>query len=418
VVKELIDNALDVCEEADIAPEISIEVSTERGEIVITDNGPGLPSATLGGVLDYTVRVSSREAYVSPSRGQQGNALKCIIAMPFALDGTRGTTVVESQEKAHRIVFEVNPVRREPRILREIAPSDVQTGTRITVHWPEKASHLLEAAEDRFVQTVCNFTTFNPHLTIRSRWNEREFLDLPATDREWRKWRTCDPTSAHWYEVDQFERYMAAHIARDEDQGRTGRTVRDFISELRGLARSAKQKLVLAETKTSGVGLATCFAGGPVTIAALLNSCQKHTKPVKPEGLGLIGDDHLLGIVARSAPRRRASDTAPERHSAGLSPPVRLASPRSRLRSLALVQAYRDIFSTCPTVFYQDFKKVYIKGLMRLSSVSEPENVIRREASGATAGSPLRWRRKRVCLHTPRLTPKKIRFSFLRFRFS
>jgi len=254
VVKELIDNALDVCEEADIAPEISIEVSTERGEIVITDNGPGLPSATLGGVLDYTVRVSSREAYVSPSRGQQGNALKCIIAMPFALDGTRGTTVVESQGQAHRIVFEVNPVRREPRILREIALSDVQTGTRITVHWPEKASHLLEAAEDRFVQTVCNFTTFNPHLTIRSRWNEREFLDLPATDREWRKWRTCDPTSAHWYEVDQFERYMAAHIARDEDQGRTGRTVRDFISELRGLARSAKQKLVLAETKTSGVG--------------------------------------------------------------------------------------------------------------------------------------------------------------------
>src|SRR5262249_10259823 len=62
------------CEEAEIAPEISIEVSTERGEIVIADNGPGLPSATLGGVLDYTVRISSREAYVSPSRGQQGSA--------------------------------------------------------------------------------------------------------------------------------------------------------------------------------------------------------------------------------------------------------------------------------------------------------------------------------------------------------
>jgi DNA topoisomerase VI subunit B len=72
-------------------------VSTERGEIVITDNGPGLPSPTLGSVLDYTVRVSSREAYVSPSRGQQGNGLKCIIAMPFALDGTHGTTVIESQ---------------------------------------------------------------------------------------------------------------------------------------------------------------------------------------------------------------------------------------------------------------------------------------------------------------------------------
>ena len=41
LAKELIDNALDVCEEAAIAPEINIEVSTERSEIVIADNGPG-----------------------------------------------------------------------------------------------------------------------------------------------------------------------------------------------------------------------------------------------------------------------------------------------------------------------------------------------------------------------------------------
>jgi hypothetical protein len=119
------------------------------------------------GVLDYTVRVSSREAYVSPSRGQQGNALKCMIAMPFALDGTHGTAVIESGGQAHRIVFDMDPVRREPRILREIASSDVQSGTRMTVRWPQTACHLLEAARDRFVQMVCGFTTFNPHLTLR-----------------------------------------------------------------------------------------------------------------------------------------------------------------------------------------------------------------------------------------------------------
>jgi DNA topoisomerase VI subunit B len=83
IVKELIDNALDACEEAEIAPEINIEISTERGEIVIADNGPGLPPETTGGVLDYSSRVSSREAYVSPTRGAQGNALKTIVAMPL-----------------------------------------------------------------------------------------------------------------------------------------------------------------------------------------------------------------------------------------------------------------------------------------------------------------------------------------------
>lgn len=246
------------------------------------------------GVLDYTVRVSSREAYVSPSRGQQGNALKCMIAMPFALDGTHGTTVIESGGQAHRIVFDMDPVRREPRILREIASSDVQSGTRMTVRWPQTACHLLEAARDRFVQMVCGFTTFNPHLTLRGHWDGEEFVNVPATDPGWHKWRTCEPTSAHWYGADQFGRYMAAHIARDEDQGRTGRTVRDFISELRGLARSGKQKLVLAETETSGVALATFFAGGRSAITSLLDSCQKHTKPVKSEDLGLIGSDHML----------------------------------------------------------------------------------------------------------------------------
>jgi hypothetical protein len=294
VAKEIIDNALDACEEAETAPEIGIAVSTGRGEIVIADNGPGLPVETLGNVLDYTIRVSSREAYASPSRGQQGNALKCIIAMPFALDGTRGTTVIESHGHAHRIVFEMDPVRREPKVLREIVPSDVQTGTRATVLWPDKACDLLEAAKDRFVQMVSDFATFNPHLTIRARWDGWDFLDRPATDREWHKWRTCDPTSAHWYSVEQFERYMAAHIARDQDQGRSGRTTRDFIAELRGLARSGKQKTVLAETGASGVPLARFFAGGRGAIAGLLAMCQRHTKPVKPEDLGLIGADHLM----------------------------------------------------------------------------------------------------------------------------
>jgi DNA topoisomerase VI subunit B len=71
ILKELL-NALDAAEETEIAPHIDIKVSTETGEIVIADNGPGLPPATVEGILDYTGRVSSREAYVSPTRGAQG----------------------------------------------------------------------------------------------------------------------------------------------------------------------------------------------------------------------------------------------------------------------------------------------------------------------------------------------------------
>jgi hypothetical protein len=82
ILKELTDNAIDICEEKEIA----VKVSTKTGTITIADNGPGIPPQTVADVLDFSVRVSSREAYVSPTRGAQDNALKTLLAMGFALD--------------------------------------------------------------------------------------------------------------------------------------------------------------------------------------------------------------------------------------------------------------------------------------------------------------------------------------------
>ena len=99
ILKELTDNALDAAEEAGIAPVIRIEV-TDRA-IIITDNGPGIPAETVAGILDFSVRVSSREAYVSPTRGAQGNALKTIVAMAFALDGSQGRDADRESQGRH-----------------------------------------------------------------------------------------------------------------------------------------------------------------------------------------------------------------------------------------------------------------------------------------------------------------------------
>ena len=65
VVKELVDNALDACEEAGVPPEIT--VTLDKDAITVVDNGPGMPEETINGVLDYNIRVSSREAYVAPT---------------------------------------------------------------------------------------------------------------------------------------------------------------------------------------------------------------------------------------------------------------------------------------------------------------------------------------------------------------
>ena len=84
ILKELADNALDACEEAEIPPEINIEVSTERGEIVIADNGPGLPPETTDGVLDYSIRVFEPESLRFTDARLPGQRSKTIIAIPFA----------------------------------------------------------------------------------------------------------------------------------------------------------------------------------------------------------------------------------------------------------------------------------------------------------------------------------------------
>src|SRR3954469_24449414 len=63
VLKELIDNGLDACEDAGTPPVIAVKV--DSGGLEVADNGPGIPNKIVEGVLDFSVRVSTREAYVS-----------------------------------------------------------------------------------------------------------------------------------------------------------------------------------------------------------------------------------------------------------------------------------------------------------------------------------------------------------------
>ena len=103
IIKELIDNSLDAAEEAGVAPVIHVTVA--RGKIRVRDNGPGIPPETVASILDFATRTSSREAYVAPDRGRQGNALKTVIAMPFALSGEQGRVEIVARGIRHEIAF-------------------------------------------------------------------------------------------------------------------------------------------------------------------------------------------------------------------------------------------------------------------------------------------------------------------------
>jgi DNA topoisomerase VI subunit B len=82
--------------------------------ITVTDNGPGLPAATVAKVLDFTVGVSSREVYAAPDRGAQGNALKTVLMMPFVLDGREGHIEIDALGTHHTITVAVDSIRQKP----------------------------------------------------------------------------------------------------------------------------------------------------------------------------------------------------------------------------------------------------------------------------------------------------------------
>ena len=92
LIKELFDNATDACETAGTGA-IEIVVQLDEDSISVSDNGPGLSSKIIKGVLDYKSRISDKRHYIAPTRGQLGNALKCVIAAPFVATGK--TSVIQ-----------------------------------------------------------------------------------------------------------------------------------------------------------------------------------------------------------------------------------------------------------------------------------------------------------------------------------
>jgi DNA topoisomerase VI subunit B len=294
LVKELLDNALDACEDAGVAPAVLVAVDDQG--VSVRDNGPGIPPETVEGVLDFAVRVSSREAYVSPTRGAQGNALKTVLAMPFVLDGGQGRVEVAARGVRHAIRFRVDRIRQEPVIDHQpVDDGAAASGTGVRVFWPDSARSKLANARSRFLQIADDYTFLNPHLTLTVTWHGEQVIRFPATAPGWKKWLPGNPTSAYWYDPERFSRLIAAYLAHDADRGRE-RLVRELVAEFDGLTSTAKQTKVLDETGLKRCALRALAGNGEVDAAAagrLLCAMRKHSKPVKPKRLGVIGKDVL-----------------------------------------------------------------------------------------------------------------------------
>ncbi len=311
ILKELIDNSLDACEEADIPPKIT--VTADAVGITVSDNGPGIANDTIQGSLDFTKKVSNREMYVAPDRGAQGNALKTLLAMPYVIDPIDGQIWITSHGVRHEIVCRADPIDQEPRVTCTPVTVIEQQGTEIRIQWAKQlddhgnilwpfsaACHPLLAdgnspCKEKFLELARGYSIFNPHLTLTVTWFGQTVLDAEATNPSWKKWKPNLPTSAHWYEPRHLERLIAAYIAHDRDHG-ADRTVAEFLAEFNGLTGSRKRQTVLRETRlirTHLSDLATENGLRTEVIASLLAAMKKHTRTIRPARLGVIGKSHI-----------------------------------------------------------------------------------------------------------------------------
>jgi DNA topoisomerase VI subunit B len=140
ILKERVDNALDACETARVQPEITVEVTPDT--LTVIDNGPGMPAETITRSLDYAVRVSDKAYYASPTRGQLGNALKCVwLQRSSQAGGWAGRG--RSGDVRYMITVRLDRIAQAPAIDLTGEPThDVKTGTSITVQWRGLASYL------------------------------------------------------------------------------------------------------------------------------------------------------------------------------------------------------------------------------------------------------------------------------------
>jgi DNA topoisomerase VI subunit B len=170
-VKEAVDNSLDACEEADILPEIVVEIidmSTEqtpdRFKICVEDNGPGIVKEQIPNIFAKLL-YGSKFHRLKQSRGQQGMGISASVMYGQLTTGkpARITSKISPSHPANYVELLLDTSTNKPKILRQEEtdwPKD--HGTRVEID--------LEASYIKGSQSVDeylkNTAIVNPHATI------------------------------------------------------------------------------------------------------------------------------------------------------------------------------------------------------------------------------------------------------------
>lgn len=286
--KELIDNALDACE-GDRVPVPRVLVAVEEHGFVVHDNGPGIEPGTVEKSLDYLSRTSSNNLYATPTRGQLGNALKCLYAAGFVRDG-RGEVTITARGVRHQITVNFNPIANKPVPDHKMTRVPDEGGTLVKVAWQNAAFDAL-VGHSSVPRLIGQYRLFNPHVQFWIRMpGDEEFTIVGSGRSGLSKWRPSDPQPALWMGFPRFRRLLCADISSQPEM-----LVRDFLRRFQGMTSTAHQKAILDAMGLQRTTIAAAFApGGELIedrIELLYALIGDLSQPVKAARLGVLGKD-------------------------------------------------------------------------------------------------------------------------------
>lgn len=166
-IKEAVDNSLDACEEAEILPELIVEVielSENRFRVIVEDNGPGIIKPQVPKIFAKLL-YGSKFHKLSQTRGQQGIGISASVMYGQLTTGkpVRITSKTAKGNDAYYCELLLDTENNKPELVKEDTMSwSRETGTRVELDLEATYARGSQSVDEYLKQTAIA----NPHVTI------------------------------------------------------------------------------------------------------------------------------------------------------------------------------------------------------------------------------------------------------------
>jgi DNA topoisomerase-6 subunit B len=167
-VKEAVDNSLDACEEAGLAPDIVVEIhelAEDRYKLVVEDSGPGIVKAQVPKIFGKLL-YGSKFHELRQSRGQQGIGISAAVMYSQLTTGKSVKITTRTGAKSKALLYELQiDTKKNAPIVLDDGPVEWERahGTRIEMEL-EAVYQKGKRSVDQYLHQVA---LANPHADIR-----------------------------------------------------------------------------------------------------------------------------------------------------------------------------------------------------------------------------------------------------------